>query len=98
MIVAAHRWPEPPLLTIPPPPTPNPPFVCQAYNPPPPPPHPGAGFCATSLMGDLGAGAPRSPEQGADSALWAAEHGWDAGVDPGSGLFRDGKPVAWYGS
>lgn len=39
-----------------------------------------------------GSGAPRSPEEGADTALWLASLGADG---PNGGFFRDRKPIPW---
>ena len=39
-----------------------------------------------------GAGASRSPEEGADTAVWLATLGKDG---PTGGFFRDRKPIKW---
>jgi NAD(P)-dependent dehydrogenase (short-subunit alcohol dehydrogenase family) len=47
------------------------------------------GWVRTEMGGD---GAPRTPEQGADTALWLATLPDDG---PTGGFFRDRKPIAW---
>ncbi len=47
------------------------------------------GWVRTAMGGD---GAPRTPEQGADTALWLATLPDDG---PTGGFFRDRKPIAW---
>ena len=40
----------------------------------------------------LGDGAPRTPDEGADTAVWLATLPNDG---PTGGFFRDRKPIAW---
>lgn len=50
-------------------------------------------MCPGWVRTDMGgAGAPRSPEQGADTAIWLATLPDDG---PTNGYFRDRKPIAW---
>ena len=47
------------------------------------------GWVRTAMGGD---GAPRTPEQGADTALWLATLPDDG---PTGGFFRDRQPIPW---